>query len=248
VSAFVQLNLDVWTAWQTGTLTTEERDLALYVAFEADFRTGLVSTTLDELATGLRWKVARTTTARRLANVVREGFLEARLYGRRPHQRHVLAPTSRLLRTSHLTRENATRSQLFATPDATLEAALARGFEVPGATPNAIVEEKLRDISKVQRELQDVAGERVSESRPREPVPISDEVLAFMRSHGMRPPSNNGNGHGAPEPDDELVECSHGYSASYFVPRSQLTCRSCGYVARNPGGRATHERSCRRRT
>jgi hypothetical protein len=123
----------------------------------------------------------------------------------------------------------------------------------------------ISDTHALKPELQDVAGERDLRERTkpaptRELVPVSAEMLAFLRTNGLVKAADqlaaqhvNGNGasevlgNGKPEPDDELVECSSGSRPSYFVPRAQLTCRWCGHVARNPGGRGTHERQCARR-
>jgi hypothetical protein len=123
-------------------------------------------------------------------------------------------------------------------------------------------------ISKlVQPELQDVGGgsEDVhfeSRTTPAEQVtsdfgftrleplrvlpPEAREYLEALHAGGTNGKSaatvEQGNGHGEPEPEDELVEVIRGWRQSYFVPRSKLTCRWCEFESLSPPGRAAHER------
>ena len=106
MSAFVQINLELWDAWRIGEVSTEERDLGLYVAFESDFRTGQVTRTLSEIGSGMRWTVSSDTVSRRL-NALREAGFVA--YDVTPRQRraYVIRPTERLLRAGRLAQKQA---------------------------------------------------------------------------------------------------------------------------------------------
>jgi hypothetical protein len=199
VSAFVQVNLDFWAAWETGELSNEERDLGLYIAFKTDFRTGLLRTTLETIASDLGWHdPKRTTTARRLHRLAELGFVQAEVKGRGKARFHVLWPANTLLRTGHLAQQSAAKH-------AANESALGAGLEAKRAANNAAVEEKRREETLSRRpELQDVAGragettngkheeQAASNGNGRHgssgPQRIDDDVRAFMLAHDMSPP------------------------------------------------------------
>ena len=154
MTAFVQISLELWSAWERGELSADERDLALLIAFKADFRTGELTTTLPAIASELGWNVADTTTGRRLERVRRRGFVEIEVVGRRPKLRHVLRPTANLLRTSRLAQVSAgTRAGI----GAGSEASQAAGLSAPGAGIDAGIgageEEKRKEetLSRDQR-------------------------------------------------------------------------------------------------
>jgi len=124
VTPFVQLSYELWTAWQRGELSQDERDLALHIAFNVDFRTGFLATTLPAIGSELGWSVVDTTTGRRLERLRQHGFVEVEVVGRRPKQRHLLKPTSKLLRSGRLAQAYAGSR---AGTDAGLEAASENG-------------------------------------------------------------------------------------------------------------------------
>jgi hypothetical protein len=134
MSPFVLISLDFWTAWETGELSDEERDLGFYLAFKTDFRTGLLVTTLDTIAVDLGWRVVRSTTGRRLERLVRLGFVEAQVKGRGNRRVHVLRPSNTLRPPSRLAQQSATSG---ATGGATSKPSSGAGSPDTSATSSA---------------------------------------------------------------------------------------------------------------
>ena len=104
----MQLNVEAWESRKAGELSNAEFDLALYVAFECDFRTGRLIKTLAEIEAGLGWNVTRQTMARRLARVRNAGFVVYDVTPRQ-HEAYVIQPTARLLKAGRLATQACTR-------------------------------------------------------------------------------------------------------------------------------------------
>lgn len=183
MSAFVQIGLELWTAWECRDVSDEERDLGLYIAFKTDFRTGVLSTTLHVIDHELGWNVPRSTTARRLKRLRSLGFVEVDVIGRGHSRRHVLRPTSSLLRPSLLAQQSATSR---ATNHATLKPAQEGGLDAPDATSRATsratVEEKRRDLPSSVGSSQD--GEEIAATTNGQAA-LPDEVYEWMHEHGV---------------------------------------------------------------
>jgi hypothetical protein len=130
VSAFVQINLEAWEARRRGDLTAPEWELALYIAFETDFRTGRLVRTLAGIQADLGWNVARSTMTRRLASVRDAGFVAYEVTERQKDA-YLIQPTSQLLRAGKLASvsvalgppRGATENLKDATDDAAVHAA-----------------------------------------------------------------------------------------------------------------------------
>ena len=234
MSAFVQLNLDLWAAWQRRELSAEERDLALLVAFTTDFRTGELSTTLDAIAGELGWQVARTTTGRRLERLQRLGFVEYEVVGRRPHHRHVIRPTANLLRTGRVAQLSATTRAASRAP---LEAAPSEALEAPGATidapSRATVEEKRRDkTSSPPTSTVDGEGLTTGSGNGRHAIPAASRVE--LERLGFRVPTGyDAEGRAARRDGVALRERPRNGNAP-------VRCPWCALVAGNRGGLASH--------
>lgn len=110
MSAFTQINLDVWEARKSGELSNAEFELALYVAFETDFRTGRLTKTVAAVQADLEWEnVTPRTVRRRLERVRETGFIAYEVTPRQ-RQAYVIQPTTRLLKAGRLAREWNERS------------------------------------------------------------------------------------------------------------------------------------------
>jgi hypothetical protein len=150
VSAFVQIGLAFFEAWWRGDVSNDEALLALYLAGKADFRTGLVTTTLEAIASELGWHdPKRTTTARRLAQLSELGFVQSDVRGRGKRRFHVIRPTRSLLRIGQLAQQSAANREAE-------EAAPREGFQAPRAANGAAAEETRQEHLSTSTSARDV--------------------------------------------------------------------------------------------
>lgn len=197
MTAFVQLNLELWEAWRTGEISTEERDLGLYVGFETDFRTGTLTRTLSAMGSELRWGCSTDTVSRRLAKLREAGFVAYEVT-RGQRRAYVIQPTARLLRAGRLAHDYRTTSaatgvtvaEVTAAPTSAEEAseAASQGRFTSAATSASekapIREEKRRSTQTAPKDVERSKRPAATMLATREARDLDEEFIAELEAEG----------------------------------------------------------------